>query len=116
MSDIDTVVVDSLKALDPEWPIREADIAARLLRSTPPPERIAASRVARSRDGDAASKGALKRCPRAESCSERLGFDRGHTRIQLGIVCFTICTTMNPSMTVRAEGNHTCWMIWAAIA
>jgi hypothetical protein len=24
--DIDTVVVDSLKALDPEWPIREADI------------------------------------------------------------------------------------------
>ena len=29
MSDIDTVVVDSLKALDPEWPIREADIARR---------------------------------------------------------------------------------------
>ena len=27
MSDIDTVVVNSLKALDPEWPIREADIA-----------------------------------------------------------------------------------------
>ena len=26
MSDIDTVVVNSLKALDPEWPIREADI------------------------------------------------------------------------------------------
>ena len=27
MSDIDTaVVVDSLKVLDPEWPIREADI------------------------------------------------------------------------------------------
>ena len=26
MSDIDTVVVDSLKALDPEWPIRAADI------------------------------------------------------------------------------------------
>jgi hypothetical protein len=25
-SDIDTVTVDSLKALDPEWPIREADI------------------------------------------------------------------------------------------
>jgi hypothetical protein len=25
VSDIDTVVVDSLKALDPEWPIREAD-------------------------------------------------------------------------------------------
>jgi len=25
-SDIDTVVVDSLKVLDPEWPIREADI------------------------------------------------------------------------------------------
>ena len=28
VSDIDTVVVDSLKALDPEWPIREADISA----------------------------------------------------------------------------------------
>src|SRR5438105_1934116 len=28
-SDIDTAVVDSLKALDPEWPIREADIAWR---------------------------------------------------------------------------------------
>ena len=26
MSDIDTAEVDSLKALDPEWPIREADI------------------------------------------------------------------------------------------
>ena len=28
MSDIDTVVVNSLKALDPEWPIREADKTA----------------------------------------------------------------------------------------
>ena len=28
MSDIDTVVVDSLKALDPKRPIREADIAS----------------------------------------------------------------------------------------
>ena len=28
VSDIDTVVVDSLKALDPEWPIREADMPA----------------------------------------------------------------------------------------
>jgi hypothetical protein len=28
VSDIDTVVVDSLKALDPEWPIREADMRA----------------------------------------------------------------------------------------
>ena len=26
VSDFDTVVVDSLKALDPEWPIREADM------------------------------------------------------------------------------------------
>ena len=26
VSDIDTVVVDSLKALDPEWPIREATL------------------------------------------------------------------------------------------
>jgi hypothetical protein len=30
VSDIDTAVVDSLKALDPERPIREADIAAQL--------------------------------------------------------------------------------------
>src|SRR5262245_12634275 len=29
VSDIDTVVVDSLKALDPEWPIREADMDRR---------------------------------------------------------------------------------------
>src|SRR5262245_57809002 len=28
-SDIDTVAVDSLKALDPEWPIREADFDLR---------------------------------------------------------------------------------------
>jgi hypothetical protein len=26
VSDIETAEVDSLKALDPEWPIREADI------------------------------------------------------------------------------------------
>jgi hypothetical protein len=26
VSDIDTVMVDSLKVLDPKWPIREADI------------------------------------------------------------------------------------------
>jgi hypothetical protein len=26
VSDVDTVVVDSLKALDPEWPIREAEV------------------------------------------------------------------------------------------
>jgi hypothetical protein len=32
VGDIDTVVVDSLKALDPEWPIREADMSgSRLL-------------------------------------------------------------------------------------
>ena len=30
VSDIDTVVVDSLKVLDPKGPIREADIAIRL--------------------------------------------------------------------------------------
>ena len=28
VSDIDTAEVDSLKALDPEWPIREADVDA----------------------------------------------------------------------------------------
>ncbi len=27
VSDIDTVAADSLKVLDPKWPIREADIA-----------------------------------------------------------------------------------------
>ena len=26
VSDVDTVMVDSLKVLDPKWPIREADI------------------------------------------------------------------------------------------
>ena len=31
VSDIDTVVVNSLKALDPEWPIREADMAGHAL-------------------------------------------------------------------------------------
>src|SRR5215471_17372829 len=30
-SDVDTVAVDSLKALDPEWPIREADVGADIL-------------------------------------------------------------------------------------
>jgi hypothetical protein len=30
VSDIETVVVDSLKALDPEWPIREADLLCSL--------------------------------------------------------------------------------------
>ena len=40
VSDIDTVVVDSLKALDPEWPIREADIGwrGRHGRKVPDPE------------------------------------------------------------------------------
>ena len=31
VSDIDTGVVDSLKALDPEWPIREADVARAII-------------------------------------------------------------------------------------
>ena len=37
MGDIDTAVVDRLKALDPEWPIREADLfqADRLVRVVP---------------------------------------------------------------------------------
>jgi hypothetical protein len=30
LSDIDTAVVDSLKALDPGWPIREAEFTAAL--------------------------------------------------------------------------------------
>ena len=30
VSDIDTVVMDSLKALDPKWPIREVDVGQRL--------------------------------------------------------------------------------------
>jgi hypothetical protein len=36
VSDIDTAVVDSLKALDPEWPIREADMAGPAAGSTRP--------------------------------------------------------------------------------
>ena len=35
-SDIDTGVVDSLKALDPEWPIREADVNRHRLPSSLP--------------------------------------------------------------------------------
>ena len=35
-ADIDTIVVDSLKALDPEWPIREADIGYGVFMSTTP--------------------------------------------------------------------------------
>jgi hypothetical protein len=35
VSDIDTVVVDSLKALDPERPIREADIARAFMSTRP---------------------------------------------------------------------------------
>ena len=35
MSDIDTVVMDSLKALDPNRPIREADIGCPLARPLP---------------------------------------------------------------------------------
>ena len=37
MSDIDTVVMDSLKALDPNRPIREADISCSL---TPNPSGV----------------------------------------------------------------------------
>ena len=33
-SDVDTALVDSLKALDPNRPIREADIGQRLLRQS----------------------------------------------------------------------------------
>jgi hypothetical protein len=35
VSDIDTVVVNSLKALDPEWPIREADTAGLFMSTRP---------------------------------------------------------------------------------
>jgi hypothetical protein len=44
VSDIDTVVVDSLKALDPEWPIREADKS---------PHRSEMTRWANKRDTEA---------------------------------------------------------------
>ena len=37
-SDIDTVVVDSLKALDPKWPIREVDVGERLPGGVPDDE------------------------------------------------------------------------------
>ena len=38
VSDIDTVVVDSLKALDPKWPIREVDVGERLPGGVPDDE------------------------------------------------------------------------------
>ena len=73
-----------------------------------PPSRPRAS--ARSRAS------ACRKSAPTESWRENLGFDRGHTCIQLSIVCFTISTSMNPSMTVRAKSNHMCRMIWSAIA
>ena len=47
VSDIDTVVVNSLKALDPEWPIREADMRDGVLdfRLVPIPDSCTAKRV-----------------------------------------------------------------------
>ncbi|MGA8628352.1 MAG: hypothetical protein WB686_26970, partial [Pseudolabrys sp.] len=45
-SDIDTVAVDSLKALDPEWPIREAEMLTAWLGI---PDSKCAGRPARSR-------------------------------------------------------------------
>jgi hypothetical protein len=49
VSDIDTVVVDSLKALDPQWPIREADIARAPLTSLTSKEMSVPSNVSRER-------------------------------------------------------------------
>src|SRR5262245_55884064 len=43
VSDIDTVVVDSLKALDPEWPIREADVERTLVKVSNVPRAVVAA-------------------------------------------------------------------------
>ena len=45
-----------------------------------------------------------------------LGFDRGHTRIELSVVCFTVSARMNASMTIWAKSDHMCGMIRTAIA
>src|SRR5262249_41971392 len=65
-SDIDTGVVDGLKALDPEWPIREADIEGLKSRS---------AAVAARRSPEARARFALThRWPRS---------DRGHLATQV---------------------------------
>jgi len=46
VSDIDTVAVDSLKALDPNGPIREADIACMSMRSRLERNRFQLNRLA----------------------------------------------------------------------
>jgi hypothetical protein len=43
-SDVDTVVVDSLKALDPKRPIREADIGVIVVRQLFDPARLSSGR------------------------------------------------------------------------
>src|SRR6266567_1952695 len=54
VSDIDTVVVDSLKALDPEWPIREADVHPRscYVAFVPKPDPCTAANDSKSNAGD----------------------------------------------------------------
>jgi|SRR5271156_178141 len=51
VSDIDAVVVDSLKALDPEWPIREADIRFQriICRDGPQPDSCTATKSSRKK-------------------------------------------------------------------
>ena len=65
-SDIDTVVVDSLKALDPERPIREADI---------PDRQVRARKRHRNRLPHAIASAAFlsDRCPTASLALSRIG-------------------------------------------
>ena len=66
VSDIDTVVVDSLKALDPERPIREADI---------PDRQVRARKRHRNRLPHAIASAAFlsDRCPTASLALSRIG-------------------------------------------
>jgi hypothetical protein len=58
VSDIDTVVVDSLKALDPERPIREADIGGP---DSPPCNDLCSCRTSGSQDGASSLSPSAKR-------------------------------------------------------
>jgi hypothetical protein len=62
-SDIDTALADSLKALDPKWPIREADVAQCSRHfALVPPEADNAARVNASRQNSSGSFATLAFC------------------------------------------------------
>jgi hypothetical protein len=55
VSDIDSALVDSLKVLDPEWPIREADISWLLLNKL-----VGDGKYARRCNATAATRAAIR--------------------------------------------------------